>query len=252
MKVAEIKNCLLKMGYNAVVSKDYLNVDVPAWRADILHEIDLIEDVAIGYGYSKFESEFPKALTFGKKLPKNNFYNALRNAMIGLGFNEVTTFTISNENDEFKKMGLKHGKIIQFENPIGEEFSTLRVGLIPSLLKILGENRHHSLPQQIFELGIVVDEDFKNNHHLGFVKIDAKSSFTECKSFVEAITREAGVNFKIKDYDHSGFVKGRCASIMVKSKEIGFFGEIHPKTIAEFQLEHPVIAFEAQIDGLYQ
>jgi phenylalanyl-tRNA synthetase beta chain len=172
--------------------------------------------------------------------------------MIGLGFNEVTTFTISNENDEFKKMGLKPGKIVQFENPIGEEFSTMRVSLIPSLLKIFGENKHHSLPQQIFELGIVVDEDFKNKYHLGFVKIDAKSNFTECKSFVEAVMREAGVVFKIKDYDHPGFVKGRCASIMVNSKEIGFFGEIHPKTIAEFQLEYPIIAFEAKMDGLYQ
>jgi phenylalanyl-tRNA synthetase beta chain len=252
MNATEMKNCLLKMGYDAEIRKDNLNVEIPAWRADILHEIDLIEDVAVGYGYNKFESEFPKALTFAKKLPKHNFYDALRNAMIGLGFNEVTTFTISNENDEFRKMGLKPGKIIQFENPIGKEFSTMRVSLVPSLLKILGENKHHSLPQQIFELGIVVNEDFKNKYHLGFVKIDAKSNFTECKSFVEAVTREAGVDFKIKDYDHPGFVKGRCASIIVDSKEIGFFGEIHPKTIAEFQLEYPIIAFEAQMDGLYQ
>ncbi|PNX48331.1 MAG: phenylalanine--tRNA ligase subunit beta [Thermoplasmata archaeon M9B1D] len=252
MKTAKVKNCIEKMGYDANENKDYLNVDMPAWRADILHEIDLVEDVAVGYGYSKFESDFPKALTFGKKLPKYDFYNALRNAMIGLGFNEVTTFTISNEDDEFKKMGLKPGKIVQFENPIGEEFSTMRVSLIPSLLNILSENRHHSLPQQIFELGIVVDEVFKNRYHLGFVKIDAKSNFTECKSFVEAIIREAGVDFKINDYDHPGFIKGRCASIIVNSQEIGFFGEIQPKTIIEFQLEYPVIAFEAQIDMLYQ
>lgn len=252
MKTAKVKNCIEKMGYDANENKDYLNVDVPAWRADILHEIDLVEDVAVGYGYSKFESDFPKALTFGKKLPKYDFYSALRDAMIGLGFNEVTTFTISNEDDEFKKMGLKPGKIVQFENPIGEEFSTMRVSLIPSLLNILSENRHHSLPQQIFELGVVVDEVFKNRYHLGFVKIDAKSNFTECKSFVEAIMREAGVDFKINDYDHPAFIKGRCASIIVNSQEIGFFGEIQPKTIIEFQLEYPVIAFEAQIDMLYQ
>ena len=150
----------------------------------------------------------------------------------------------------FKKMGIKPDKIVQFENPIGEEFSTMRVGLISSLLKILGENRHHSLPQQIFELGIVVDDKFKNQNRLGFVKIDAKSNFTECKSFVEAVMRSAGVNFKIKNLDHPGFVKGRCASIVVDNTDIGFFGEIHPRTIAEFELEYPVIAFDAKMDKL--
>ena len=83
--------------------------------------------------------------------------------MIGLGFNEVTTFTISNDKDEFEKIGLKKETCVEIQNPIGEEFSCLRVGLIPSLLKILNENRHHALPQQIFELGIVVNKEFKNN-----------------------------------------------------------------------------------------
>jgi len=252
LKAADVKKCLLKMGYDAEVEKDDLTIEIPAWRADILHEIDLVEDVSVGYGYENFESEFPKSLTFGKKLPKHNFYDVLRQVMIGLGFNEVTTFTISNEADEFKKMGTKPGKILQFENPIGEEFSTMRVGLIPSLLKILAENRHHSLPQQIFELGIVVDEKFKNKHKLGFVKIDAKSNFTECKSFVEAVMRGADISFKIKDYDHPGFVKGRCASVVINNSEIGFFGEVHPRTIAEFELEYPVIAFEVQMDKLYK
>jgi len=86
--------------------------------------------------------------------------------MIGLGFHEVTTFTISNERDEFNKMGLKESDRVQIENPIGEEYSCLRVSLLSSLMKILNENRHHPLPQQIFEVGVVVDKNAKNQHHL--------------------------------------------------------------------------------------
>ena len=253
LKGKQVVYCLKKMGYNANdLSKDKLNVEIPAWRADILHDIDLIEDVSVGYGYDKFEIDFPKDLTFGKELPSRSFYDALRNIMIGLGFNEVTTFTISNEQDEFNKMGLKVGDRVQIENPIGEEYSCLRVGLIPSLLKILNENRHHPLPQQIFELGIIADKNFRNQHYLAFVKIYAKANFTECKSLVEAFMRDSGTKYRIKDYDHPAFVKGRCAAVVCYNKEIGFFGELHPKTISEFDLEYPIIAFEIQADRLNQ
>ena len=253
MNAKEVITCLKKMGYSASESsKNKLNVEIPAWRADILHDIDLVEDVSVGYGYDKFDTDFPKDLTFGRSLPNRSFYDALRDILIGLGFNEVTTFTISNEQDEFKKLGLKAGDRAQIENPIGEEYSCMRVGLVPSLLKILNQNKHHPLPQQIFELGIIVDKNYKNQRYLSFVKIDAKANFTECKSLADAVMRDSGTKYQIKDYDHPAFVKGRCASLVSKNKEIGFFGEIHPRTISEFELEYPIIAFEMQADALNQ
>ncbi|MCK4365228.1 MAG: phenylalanine--tRNA ligase subunit beta [Thermoplasmatales archaeon] len=253
LNAKEVIACLRKMGYNASESsKNRLNVEIPAWRTDILHDIDLIEDVSVGYGYDKFDTDFPKDLTFGRSLPNRSFYDALRDIMIGLGFNEVTTFTISNEEDEFKKLGLKASNRAQIENPIGAEYSCMRVGLVPSLLKILNQNKHHPLPQQIFELGIIVDKNFKNQRYLSFVKIDAKANFTECKSLADAVMRDSGTKYQIKDYDHPAFVKGRCASIVNRNKEIGFFGELHPKTISEFELEYPIIAFEIQADALNQ
>ncbi len=252
LKEQEVKKCLEKMGYHVEIkAKQMFDIGIPAWRADILHEIDLVEDVAIGYGFEKFETDFPKALTFGKTLPKQELYDGLRMIMIGLGFHEVTTFTISNENDEFAKMGLKEDSRVQIDNPIGEEYSCLRVGLLPSLLKILNENRHHPLPQQIFELGIIVGKQYYNYHHLAAVKIDAKANFTECKSLVEAVLRDGGVTtYAIKDNNHPGFVQGRCASITVNNKDIGVFGELHPRTISAFSLEHPIIGFELWADAL--
>ncbi len=248
----DVALCLKKMGYNTVTTKSEINVEIPAWRADILHDIDLAEDVAVGYGFDKFEIEFPKALTFGKTLSNYDLYGGFRNIMIGLGFNEVTTFTISNEQDEFIKMGLDISDRVEIDNPIGEEYSCLRVGLIPSLLKILSENRHHPLPQQIFELGIVVNKNYKNQYNLAFVKIDAKANFTECKSLVDAIMRDSGAKFNINNNEHPAFVEGRCASVIRNNNEIGIFGELHPKTISNFELEYPIIAFDVKAEMLYQ
>jgi len=247
----QVINCLKKMGHNAKkIGNNKILVEIPAWRADILHDIDLVEDVAVGYGFERFETDSPNALTFGRELPMQCFYDGLRSIMIGLGFNEVTTFTISNEKDEFNKMDLVAGKRVQIKNPIGEEYSCLRVSLIPSILKILNENRHHSLPQQIFELGVVVDNSFKNVHHLAFVKIDAKANFTECKSIVEAVLLASGLKYQIETNYHPAFVNGRCASVVWKNKRIGFFGELHPRTVNEFELDYPVICFEIQADKL--
>jgi len=249
LNTKEMESCLAKMGYNTKkVNDKKINILVPAWRADILHEIDIVEDIAKGYGYENFESDFPTSLTFGRTLENHKLHEALRNIMIGLGFNEVTTFTISNEDDEYKKIGLSEKTRVKIENPIGEEFSCLRSGLIPSLLKILNENRHHPLPQQIFELGIVIDKKFKNKYNLAFAKIDAKANFTECKSLAEAVIRDIGLDFKIRNFDHPGFIEGRCAAIIKDSREIGFFGELHPKTISNFELEYPIIALELKAD----
>jgi phenylalanyl-tRNA synthetase beta chain len=170
--------------------------------------------------------------------------------MIGVGFNEVTTFVISNQVDEFERMGQKIGKMAQIENPIGEEYSGLRMSLLPSLLKLLRENRHHPLPQQIFEVGVIVDEQAKNRYHLAGMKIDAKANFTECKSLVETVLRECGIKPVIKEKTNAAFIEGRCAALLKNEAEIGVFGELHPKTIQAFDLEHPMIAFELAADLL--
>lgn len=251
LNAEEIITCLEKMGYNATQSDDdQITTKIPAWRTDILHEIDLVEDVCIGYGFDTFTLDMPKTLTFGKKLPTQHIYDTLQTIMIGLGFNEVTTFTISNEKDEFTHMGLDQTYHVQIKNPIGEEYSCLRVSLLPSLLKLLAENKHHSLPQQVFELGIIVDETFKNKTNLSGIKVSAKANFTESKSIAEAIMREIGKDYDIKEKNHPAFIPGRCAALTSQNQEIGFFGELHPKTIKTFDLEHPTIAFEIYTDQL--
>jgi phenylalanyl-tRNA synthetase beta chain len=247
----QIITCMQKMGYNIkIINQGLLEIEIPSWRADILHEIDLVEDVAIGYGYQEFHREVPKASTFGQRLDNQKINDVLRTIMIGLGYNEVTTFTISNENDEFKKIGLQVGKKVDFQNPISEEYSCIRVSLIPSLLKILAENKHHPLPQNIFELGIIVDDSFKNKYHLALISISANAHFTESKALTETIFRNIGLEFKIQEKNHPGFITGRCASILIKNDEIGFFGELHPKTITSFELEHPILAIEIDIEKI--
>lgn len=247
----EIITALHRMGYQAESkSETVIEVLVPAWRADILHPVDIIEDVAIGYGYDQFTSAYPKSLTFGSKKKQQSLINACREIMIGLGFNEVTTFTITNKKQEFSSMGLDVEPCVEIKNPIGEDYSILRKTLLPSILAILEENKHYPLPQKIFEVGQIIDDNNKNQDHLAAVQIDAKANFTLCKSLVDAIARELDSSFSYRSSSHPGFITGRQAVINHNSQPIGIYGELHPQTITNFSLEHPVIGFEVDLSAL--
>ena len=119
--------------------------------------------------------------------------------------------------------------------------------MIPSLLNILNANKHRELPQKIFEIGDVVINSI-NQRMLAVLVIHSKSSFTESKSLAEAILRELDIDYQITVKKHDSFINGRCGSVELNNKEIGFFGELHPKVIAAFELGHPIIAFEIKID----
>jgi len=244
----EILKSLLKMGHDVVKEGNKIKVYSPVWRVDILHAIDLIEDVAIGYGYEKFEDMLPKSMTFGSSFS----HDRIHQTMIGLGFNEVVTLSISSPEKEFEKMGIK-GEAVEIANPISSEHSIVRQSLLPSLLEILSKNRHNDLPQQIYEVGdVVIFEEgmAKQKTFLAGVKIDAKTGFTECKSITEAILRNLGYKMDVEEKMHGSFIEGRCASIIVNDTEIGYFGEIKPSVICNFGLEYPVIAFEMDLSKL--
>ena len=236
-------DALEKMGFDARVKGKVIEVDIPAWRVDILHPIDIVEDMAIGYGYDKISPELPKSMTFGESLSSNKIHET----MIGLGFNEVLTISLSNEEEQFEKMNLKPREVVSIENPISSKHSCIRVSLLPSLMEILSKNRHNELPQMIYEVGEIVeitDGIPLNKTMVSGVKIDAKTGFTECKSIVEALLRNMGIKADIEEKKSGAFIDGRCASLLKDEKPIGYFGEVHPSVISNFELEYPVIAFE--------
>ena len=239
---------LQKMGYDAFMDGDMVKVKIPPWRVDILHAIDLVEDMAIGYGYEKFQPKLPEEMTFGKGVS----FRKLHDILLGLGFIEVVTLSLSNREDQFQKMNVREKEIVEIENPVTTKHSCLRLSLLPSLLEILSKNKHNELPQAIYEIGEVVNiqnKMAKNFVYLAGVKISAKTGFTECKSLVEAIMRNLGIDATIKEKKHDSFIEGRCASIW-HDGEIGYFGELHPMVIINFELEHPIIAFEMNVEKL--
>jgi len=243
LKEKEVVSSLKKMGLDANADSGNIDVLIPAYRTDILHLVDLAEDVAIGYGYENFSGTLPKALTFGKYRDIEKKSEEIRKTMVGLGFDEVTTLTLSSEKNQFEKMCMDEKSKTVIKNPVSEEHTMLRVSLLPGLLNILNINRHRTLPLKVFEIGDVVAEN-KNIRKMAGMVIHPKANFTEAKSVVEAVLREMKRKYEIKPKTMKCFIDGRCASVLSNKKEICYFGELHPNVITNFELGNPVTAFE--------
>ena len=251
------QECLKKMRFGAKLlkGKSKIEVEVPAYRADILHSWDLIEDIAIGYGYDQILPIFPKTITIGKTHPLEKKKALIREMMIGLGYFEVMTFTLTNEDKNFKKVRIlksgdsDSGKFTKVKHEISEDYTILRTSILPNLLEILSLNKHREMPHRIFEVSEVIINS-KNEEKIAGVSIHSNADFAEIKSVVESLLRELEQPFEIKESKNSTFLEGRVADIILNGKVIGVFGEIHPETITNFELLHPVSGFEMDIGML--
>ncbi len=240
----EISESLKRMRFDTKIGKE-IEVTIPPYRMDILHPVDIIEDIAKGFRFDRIGFSLPK-----KYVPsKGEIKDKERLIMIALGFIEVTTLSLVSFKDEYGLMNIPREEYVVVDNPISEYTQTLRSWLIPSLMVILKKNKHRDLPQKIFEIGSVRRERMEK--HLAFLSIAPSVSFTDCKSYIEAILRDLNVKkFEIVEKEHGSFIDGRCASIMLDDREIGFFGEIHPQVIENFELRCPVIGAEIFLDSI--
>lgn len=242
-----IARLLERMRFGVSVKGNLLQVRIPAYRNDVLHPVDLVEDVAIAYGYEKLKDQYPREMTFGSLLPLNDFCFKLADVMVGYGYQEVSTLTLSSIQEQ---VGVEDSDITKVKNPITQEHTCLRTSLIPSLMHVLKANKHHDLPQRIFEIGDVVVKG-RNLRKLGGLSCHTKASFTEMKSLIESLLRNVGIEPGVGVHRDSRFLRGRCASAVHKGEEIGIFGELHPEFITNYELTHPVAAFEIDVSPLF-
>jgi phenylalanyl-tRNA synthetase beta chain len=254
---SQIIECLEKSRLGAEkVEHGIIEVTIPSYRIDILHEVDLVEEVVIGYGYYNLKPTFPSSVTIGKQHPANKTANIARQIMVGLGFTEVMNFTLTNEQTHYEKMRLETANTtVKLTNPVSSEYTVMRRNLLPGLIKNLADNKHESFPQNIFEASDVVwlndktETGCERRLHVAAVSSHTTASFTESKSAAEALLTNMGIKrWKIKATKHPSFIEGRAVTINIKAKWIGIVGEVHPQVLNNFELDLPTTAFEVDLE----
>ncbi len=233
----------------SLMGLEYLakTVKIPAWRTDVLSEVDIIEDIAIAYGYDRLLPLKHNAATIGAESPYTRVSEKIAETLTGLGFLEVSSYHLIKE-EEAKK--LKIEKKLEVENS-KTEYKVLRPSLIAPILRILSENKDAEYPQSIFELGTVFE---KGNTQTGIkekkelVVAASPANATHIKQVWEYLSKTFQVNAEVEKRVQEGFIQGRTVTLKHKDKEIGFLGELHPEMLQAWNIKMPVAILLVSLD----
>ncbi|MCD4760113.1 phenylalanine--tRNA ligase subunit beta [archaeon] len=242
LELKDIKTLLVKMGY------DYSNgfVSVPCYRVDVLGEIDIVEDIAIAYGYENFEETLSDFGCIASENEFEKFREKVCDILVGFGFLETNTYNLAKKDDQTKKMNVKVG-LVEIENALNEEYNVLRAWMIPSLLDVLKSNKHYEVPQKIFEAGTVFTP--KEKVRLGLLFTPA--NYTEVRQILDSLLSALGLEGKVKAVEHDSFIPGRVGRVSIKGKNVAYIGELSPLVLSKFELENPVSCFELNLSELF-
>ncbi|KAK6523251.1 phenylalanine--tRNA ligase subunit beta [Orbilia ellipsospora] len=252
--------------------KDILDVDVPVNRADVLHQCDIMEDVAIAYGFNKLEKTFPgKSGTIAKPLAINKLGDIIRLESAMAGWSEVMPLILCSHDENFAFLNKKDdGKTaIKLANPKTAEYQVVRTSLLPGILKTIRENRKHALPIKVFEVSDVAfkDESYerksRNERHFAAAWCGKTSGFEVVHGLLDRvmamlratfIEKESGKDgYWIEELNSETYFPGRAADIWYKkkggeAKVIGSFGVLHPSVLKAFEITYPVSTLEINVE----
>ncbi|QAU13397.1 phenylalanine--tRNA ligase subunit beta [Halorubrum sp. BOL3-1] len=262
----EVVDCFERAGLDASYTLDEdvtYEVEVPPYRVDVLHPLDLVDDVGRAYGFDNLEPRYPDVGTVGGRHERSRLEDAVRTSLVGLGFEDLLNFhmTSGSENYDRMKMGARDdafgaGDPVEITEPYSGEYTQLRTWALPSLVMLLERNTHNAYPQDIAEVGFVAERDgdadtnVSESRHVAGAVARRDASYEAAKGRLQALCDDFDADLGTPRTEHPSFIEGRTADIVVDGERVGVIGELHPAVLVEHDLEVPVAAFEFKLDAL--
>ncbi|MCC7575013.1 phenylalanine--tRNA ligase subunit beta [Candidatus Woesearchaeota archaeon] len=242
-----------KMGFGIKnKSGKFVDVLVPCYRADVIHPVDVVEDVCIAYGFDKVEGVMSGSFSVGKEIFKEKVQDKVRDVLVGDGLVEVVSYSLVKFDDQ-KFLGFNN--VLSIKNPTSSEFDSLREFLVPSVLKTFKSNKMNEYPQRLFEVGRVfrkVKGVVEENNDLCVAICSDSASYTWAKQRLELLGSLFDLDLKFEAKSFNFFISGRSAEVKVKHNDkwlcVGFIGEVSLDVLRYYDLEHGVSLFELNID----
>lgn len=252
-----------RAGLDAEVDDGEYVVSIPPYRVDVLHPLDVIDDLGRAYGFNRMEPRLPTVGTIGERHPRSRLEDAIREGLIGLGFEDLLNFYLIGEAANYDRLDIEAGDSVfgagepaRIAEPYSREYAIVRTWAIPSLMLVLENNTHRRYPQHLAEIGLAISQDetqptgVDERRHVAGVLADPSAGFEDAKARVQFIAREHGVDLSTPATDHPTFLEGRAATIELAGHRAGVIGEVHPRILERYALEVPVAAFEFRLDAL--
>jgi len=256
LNTSKIISSLKKSRLNALSKGKNIICTIPAYRFDIFGPMDLVEEVALGYGIQNFEPVLSPSQTIGQINPVSLQLKSLSQTMIGLGFLEALNSSLSSKRVLYDMTNRGSTRIISVLDSKSQEHTILRDSILPGLLENLSRNIHESYPQKMFETGSIfsIDDPISESISLASISAHKDANFTEIKSVLQTVLKIGfGIEIQTKTAINSSFKNGHCANIIFNKNIIGIIGEVDSKIIGNYKIRVPVVGFEISLsDSIFK
>ncbi|MEG0371675.1 MAG: phenylalanine--tRNA ligase subunit beta [Clostridium sp.] len=255
ISVDRMKEILESLSMN-VSGDEILSIDVPSFRQDIRIREDVAEEIVRIYGYDKIPSVRIKgeaveaAWTLEQKLTK-----IVKETMVGSGFYEALTYSFIAPKvfDNINVEADSHLRnCIKINNPLGEDFSLMRTTTMPSILDSLSRNyamgNKEALLFEVSKVYIPTENELPDERLKLTIGMYGDVDFYELKGVIEVLLEKLSVNKFVfeRESSNSSFHPGKTANLLVRNRNVGTLGEIHPEVLENYGFENRV--FFAEID----
>jgi phenylalanyl-tRNA synthetase beta chain len=261
--VEETVDLFERSGLDAAVDDGAYEVSIPPYRTDVLHPLDLIDDVGRAYGFNELDPRYPDVATVGGRHERSTLEAAARTSLVGLGFEDLLDFHMISEGENYERMGVAPGTDVvggddpvTITEPYSEDYTMLRTWALPSLMMVLENNTHRAYPQDLAEIGLAAGADADENtgvaEHRTVAAVLARhdATYEDAKSRLASLCSDFGADLETPATDHPTFIDGRAAAVVIDGESAGVIGEVHPRVLVDHDLELPVAAFEFRLDAL--
>ena len=261
MGAQAVKQALEVYGYVVTPSKGTVKAKLPPYRQDLMHPMDVVEDVAISRGYGDFSPVMPAQFTVGGLSKIEHTSDRARELMVGMGFQEIISNILGSPEQYRDAMRLNEtlwGELVEVENVMSLSFSCLRQWMLPSLLRVEAASSRAFYPHRLFEAGDVAIPDprhelgSRTETVVGAAIAHAAAHFSEIHSCLDILFYHMGKDYTLEPVQHPSFLEGRAGQIVVSGKPLGIIGEVHPEVLERWQIAVPVAAFDVNLSRLVE
>lgn len=246
--------------------QDAILVTIPAVRSDILHACDIMEDVAIAYGFDRIPRAVPQTVGFGCPLPVNKLSDMVRREIALAGFSEVLTFTLVSHAENFQKLRRTDPgtEAVVVANPKTCDFEVVQTSLIPQTLKTLASNKHMALPIKVFQVLDVVLKDAasdvgaRNERRLCAAYCNQSADLEVIHGLLDRLMLMLDVprvapgstehGYYIRESSLPTFFESRQAEVFYRGSPIGVFGIVHPEVSQAFDAPYVTSLLEVNLE----
>lgn len=252
----DVAKLLVEYGYSVEHEADMLNVTPPPYRDDIMHQIDVCEDIAISRGYNTFTPVMPSVMTVGGLTDIEMFTDLVRGHLIGSGYQEIISNILTSREDILDKMCMEEGPVVEVDNVMSANYSVIRHWLVPSLMRIEAESIKSFFPHRIFETGEAAITDLSENlssktlMKCAVLLSHPSANFSEIHSVLEILMYYLQIEYRLVAGEHQSFIAGRMGYVYAGDEVVGLIGEIHPEVLERWDIHIPCSTFEVDLDRL--